>query len=404
LYEYALQGKKGDQMVCKKINILYVQETEIKQRLIPDNKTIINFCAAQNEDYLYTLMSSKEEGFEIGYTHQIDGKNTWAFLQIKNQETIKLFATSPMVHLQSDDEKNASKLGRILFIGGSKIGKIQEAAEIADKVAIIDLGNKSDNIDLDNKSDNIQVPTKEEVNLPSKFGHTCVLFPTKDNPNTIWLMGGQDEYGTSTNDIWTSSDGKAWTQQETPPWSARCMLSASVSWKYEGKERKKEALWLGGGFKDFAGFDGGFKNDVWRWDKNKWEQINLDAKIPPENRLPQKSLLQNSLACGIAYGGLQKTGDIGVFIFGKKQKESAYFLSLNKNNNNENVLDNDQEKLSIVHFNQGVYITAFFSECMWVMGVCDEGSKGIYYSNLYYRIPTIHGKTINFYNNNNNNQ
>jgi hypothetical protein len=379
LYEYTLQAKKGDQTVCKKLNIIYVKDTKIEKRVVPNDRRIINFCAAQNGDYLYALMYSKKDDiFEIGFTDQIDGKHTWAIVKIADKEMIRQFATSPMLHIQSDNEKNKDNLGRILFMGGSKIGKIQEA--IADKVAIINLDDEKDNIKVHNPK-----------NLSPKFGHTCILFPKGDNPNTIWLMGGQDEYGEPTNDILTSADGVTWTvQTETPSWSARVMLSAAVSWQYEGKKRKKEALWLGGGFKDFAGFGGGFQDDVWRLGKEKWEKITSEQTV----------INKNSLACAIAYGGSEAT-HTGLFVFGNTndQGKNTYFLDLKKDNNDKYVLNNALPELSITHFNQGCYITAFFRECMWVMGLNDAGSEGITYSDLYYRIPTIHQETINFYNN-----
>jgi hypothetical protein len=384
LYEYTLQAKKGNQTVCKKLNIVYVKKTTVETRVVPNNKTIINFCTAQNGDYLYTLMFSKTEDiFEIHFTDQIDGKNTWARIQITDQKMMKLFATSPMLHLQSDNEKENNKLGRILFIGGSRIGKIPEAEDIADKVAVIT---------LDDENNNIKV--SKPKNFFPKFGHTCILFPKGDNPNTIWLMGGQDEYGASTNDILTSSDGVTWTlQTETSPWSARVMLSASVSWQYAGKERKKDALWLSGGFKNFAGFGGGFQDDVWKFDKNVWKKIAFEQNI----------IDKDSLACAIAYGsgGVEETGHTGLFVFGNRtgQGKNTYFLNLNKNNDDKYVLKNNvPPELSITHFNQGCYITAFFRECMWVMGLYDTGLKGITYSGLWYRIPTIHEETINFYN------
>lgn len=393
LYEYTLEATKGSQTVSKSINVLYVEETIIKKRAVPIGKTIVNFCIAQEENYLYALMyAEKEDIFEIYFTEQIDGENTWSIIKITDQETIRLFATSPMLHLQSDNEKKAGKLGQLYFICGSRVGQLGEPDKVANQVAIINLDDEGDNIRIHCPMKLLSKDDSNPKKLPAKFGHTCILFPKGTDRNTIWMLGGQDKYGEASNEILTSPDGLTWTVRDNPPssWSARSMLSMAVSWKYDGNERIKDALWLVGGFHDFAGFGGGFKNDVWRFYENKWEKVNLGTEpIPPK-----------SLACGIAYSGLEDMSNTGLVVLGNTNDkgEKTYFLKLNKNSTNDYVLNDAKPGLSITHFNQGVYITGFFRECMWVMGVDNTALEGVTYSSLEYRIPTIHQKTIKLYN------
>jgi hypothetical protein len=387
LYEYTLQATKGSQMVSKSVMVMYVKKSTITNRLVPLNWRIINFCAAQNGDYFFALMYNQGQGkFEIYYTDQIDGSENWSSFEIADQAKMKLFATSPMLHLQSDNERNEGKPGRILFIGGGMLGKLPNSkvgelpnAKVGDEVAILDLANKNANISIH------KIPE-------ARFGHNCVLFPKDSNDNIIWLMGGEDEYGEVSNQIWTSANGIEWTEYEKDKndwWDSRCMASATVSWKYEGGKRVKDALWLAGGFKNSAA-SGVVKTDVRKYQGNSWEKIEVSA-------LGEKT--KDSKALALAYGGVEETGHTGLYLLGNDGNEK-YLFRLKMDNNNNYVLSSQDLKVDFNHFNQGCYITTFFRECLWVMGLYFAGASGITYSECYYRIPTIHQDTINFYNKN----
>jgi hypothetical protein len=375
LYEYTLQATKGSQMVSKSVMVMYVKKSTITNRLVPKNWKIINFCAAQNGDYFFALMYNQgQEKFEIYYTDQIDGSENWSSFEITDQAKMKLFATSPMLHLQFDNERNEGKLGRLLFIGGSMLGKLPNA-KVGDEVAILDLANKSANISTH------KIPK-------ARFRHNCVLFPKDGDNNIIWLMGGQNQYGEESNQIWTSADGIEWTEYENAvPWDARCMASATVSWKYEGKQLVKESLWFAGGFKKSVD-PVVLKTDVWKYQGSSWEKIEV-------SELSEKT--KDTQALALAYGGIEELGHMGLYLLGNNGKEK-YLFRLKMDNKNNYELSPQDLKVDFNHFNQGCYVTAFFRECLWVMGLYEAGASGITYSECYYRIPTIHQNTINFYN------
>lgn len=385
LYEYTLLATKDNQQLSKSVYVYYLEESTIQKRSLPNHKTVINFCTSQEGDYLYALMyEESSDKFEIGITNQIDGKASWLLTEVTDTAALRSFVTAPMVHLQSTDERTNDKQGRLLFIGGSRVGRIKHMKKSGNQVATIDLGN--DNV--------LDIKDMKDANGRTfyKYGHTCVLFPTQENPNTLWMLGGQDEWGNTSNDVWTSTDGINWKKGEQATWTARVMGSVTVS--YNASTRKKDALWLAGGFSEFAGGGGGFQNDVWKYSAGKWERVDL--KIVSDDA--------KYYACSIAYGGIDTSDShTGLFVleaYTKGDKRFSYIKKLLKTNNNSYKWESESSIGNKIDFyNNGVFITAFFDECLWFLGTYNKGAGGISFGELNYKIPTVHQTTINFYKN-----
>lgn len=381
-YEYTLQATKGtSKMVSKSLTVLYVEESKVGTRTTPNDYTIINFCASQEGDYLFALAShNKTNQLALFYTHEIDGQN-WQELKIENLENIKPYLLAPMVHIQSETEKQEGNLGRILFIGGGYLGSIEEDGNKGNHVAIITLENETTSISIEKM--------KDSKDLKSRWGHTCVLFPKGDNQNTIWMLGGQDKFGNATNEIWTSTDGTTWTQENTPGWAPRVMHSACVSYKIVSNCKVKEAIYLGGGFTRI-GSD--FLPDIWKYENTskKWEKV---IDIPQPNNAIR--------SFGIGFGNSEYIGDTGIYTL---TPSSPSLRKLTTNNGSPSMFESDSLKnaTTLNSFSQGVILTAYFKECLWFMNINFGGAKGVTYSGLFYRIPTIQDTTINIYNNLNN--
>ena len=77
----------------------------------------------------------------------------------------------------------------------------------------------------------------------------------------LWLLGGNN--GSTTNQVWTSSNGADWSQASFPSWSARASHSSTVF---------KDKLWV------LGGDSGGASNQVWSSsDGLTWQQ---DSQSP----------------------------------------------------------------------------------------------------------------------------
>ena len=98
----------------------------------------------------------------------------------------------------------------------------------------------------------------------ARRGHTSVRFKGK-----IWVMGGTDvtDYF---NDVWSSPDGKTWTQVDAAAdWKARAYYT-SVAFAPDGKG---ERIWVMGGISGLDRF-----NDVWSSaDGETWTQVDAAA-------------------------------------------------------------------------------------------------------------------------------
>lgn len=377
LYEYTLHAIAGNKSQYKSTNVNFVEASEIHPRYVPAGFGIVNFCISADEAFLFALMLNTDATqWKLFYTHQINGDTTWNEVLVSDMASLKLFATSPMIHLLSSDEKANGALGRVYFIGGSRLGMIEEedTDEMANRVAELTLSNT----DEDNK-----IVIHEPNSWSKRWGHSCVLFPKGENEHTIYLMGGQDEYGNTSNEVWTSSDGLKWDKEPSPSWKARCQHSACVSYQYKNGKRTKDALWVAGGFENI-GCD--LIPDIWKYDigTKQWSLVN--------NQLP------TAKSIGIGYGGAEATDETGIYVMG--YENLVLFKKLKRDNGGKYILIDDEiRKPKFTSYNQGVLLTAFFKECLWLMSATNEGANGVNCSDVFYRIPTISETTFHIYNN-----
>jgi hypothetical protein len=377
LYEYTLQAIAGNKSQYKSTYVNFVKSSEIDSRDVPDDFRIVNFCTSADEAFLFALMLNKDATqWKLFYTHQINGNTTWNEVLVSDIASLKLFATSPMIHLLSSDEKTNGALGRIYFIGGSRLGMIGGTDEMADKIAELTISNTGD--------DNT-IAIHKSKSWSKKWGHSCVLFPKGENEHTIYLMGGQNEYGVTSNELWTSSDGINWHQEPEPSPSliARCQHSACVSYQYIDGKRTKNALWVAGGFDEIGG---NLIPDIWKYDVETKQWSIVEVQLPTANSI------------GIGYGDAEAGDDTGIYVMG--YKDLVLFNKLKKDNIGKYSLQDDAigKQSKFTSYNQGVIITAFFKECLWLMSATDTGVS-LTLSSLFYRIPTISEETFNLYEN-----
>ena len=97
----------------------------------------------------------------------------------------------------------------------------------------------------------------------AREGHTSVVFNGK-----IWVMGGRDADFNDLNDVWSSPDGKTWTQvNAAAEWKAR---SGHTSVVLDSK------IWIMGGKRGFELLT--LYNDVWSSPDGKtWTQVDAAA-------------------------------------------------------------------------------------------------------------------------------
>ena len=87
--------------------------------------------------------------------------------------------------------------------------------------------------------------------LPARAIHASVVFDNK-----LWVIGGSSN-NKMLNDVWSSSDGVNWTQEQSAPWSARRSHTAVVFdnkiWVIGGRDRNKKSnneVWAFGDFSE----------------------------------------------------------------------------------------------------------------------------------------------------------
>jgi hypothetical protein len=364
-FNFRLTSANDDQnevVVCRSLYINKIAKTEVKIRTC-NLGTIINFCVSQDGDYLFALVNCGGT-IKLAYTDQIEGQDTWYTVEIEDTKdtSIRNYENSPMVHLINEDERSKGELGRIFLVGGSMIGYINE--DHAQGVVTLHIGDTTKAITTEIK----------KTSLPAKvFGHTCIVFPHGTNPHTIWLLGGKDEYGKVTNNVWTSTDGSTWEVQKNANWPARIMPSATVCLN----DKKNPSIWLAGGFEDFASDGGVFRYDSWEYDGEKW-----NSRVKPID-------YNNIKAFAIAYGGKESANHTGLVTFGVGDGDPLFNAIEKDNQTHQFKTTKLNTTIEVKSPNQGVIITAYFKQCMWYLRLYDEGTS-VNYEALNYRIPTIH--------------
>lgn len=98
--------------------------------------------------------------------------------------------------------------------------------------------------------------------------------------NRMWMMGGwyngRLAGHSASNEVWSSKDGKTWTQAGKAQWSAR---TAAALVEFKGK------MWILGGIENYYfGTKESLKNDVWcSSDGKNWTQATASAPWPPRS-------------------------------------------------------------------------------------------------------------------------
>ena len=136
-------------------------------------------------------------------------------------------------------------------------GNHQEASQMIQKLKIAGVDPQTI-ASLQNKLHRFIWKFKGHAGWSRRRNHTSVVFQNK-----IWVLGGND--GSFKNDVWSSSDGKTWTQETyNARWSGRFRHTSVV---FNGK------IWV------LGGNDGSFKNDVWSSSDGKtWTQETYNAR------------------------------------------------------------------------------------------------------------------------------
>lgn len=384
-YEYTLKIKKGEQVQAKSIHVLVLEDSTIKRKLPAHNWQIVNFCVGQKGEYLFALLYRKDAHddqayFAIGHTDKLYGQQ-WTLMNIKPEMItgigIKSFITSPMIHLRDDSES----YGRILFIGGSRLGKGDDDKKSGNQVLEIDL--KEFNPDSD-----LKVSTYNTDNYwKYKYGHTCILFPDDESKEEcIWLLGGMDKNSNFSTDVWKSKDGKVWkkvNQSGSTP-TGRKMAGITVELD---EDRNKKAIWYGGPS------DSTRDSDIWKSEDGKvWKKIQFVGS----------EQLGNDLRCfGLGYNSRENAVETGLYVLGyDNTTKSKLFNSIDYNNDDEYEMSKDYLSLRahVKSYNRATIITGFFKECMLFFTISSAGALGTDFSGLFYRIPVLQQITIDFYN------
>jgi|GEM_PF-1114461 len=386
---FTLEVRQGNTSITKTLLVRALNESKFYKNSNPEGGfkeySIGNFCVSQDSSCLFSLMLKTANGIttidHIGYSYTNDGfsgkSNKWPSIGLSDieKEDLKRFAESPLLHMKSPGEL----YGRLFFIGGSSV----KAMNFSNSVAIVNLDGELGS----------RVSIAENLPWSSRTGHSCALFPHGDQ-DKIWLMGGFDRWGSASNDIWVSGDGKAWenidangtvnTEKQNPakmPWKKRCLASVAVELDDFGFNK---GLLLGGGFSEIGGKE---TPDIWKWNKNSWEQL--------------KPLAINNasyLSSGLFFLGKDNDVDsTGFFVLGGYQKEGKkkYFYKITLENGNYDTDDLDSSGAeSLTTTRKSKIITGFFKGCLWYMVFTDAGDLGITYSKLFYWIPVPTSKTL----------
>jgi|GEM_PF-7067855 len=398
IYTYTLTlTKKDGQQVSRSINVTYLDESKMGNRLFSRYKDqqkkgkgvdlrLINICGSQHSDMLIALFYHKEIGFKIGYTTEIDGDN-WEYVDIDDkEEAIKYYANSPMVHMVSKDD---APLGTVLFVGGSKIlmQYDDDFSKYASKVATVKLSTG----DVTCKQMMEKNDIEEEMN--PIWAHNCIGFKANDTAvYTLYRFGGQNMYGQTNNEIWTSQDGITWSPVEFDTNRIKIGVVTAAGVKLSIESGKNE-IWFGGGFESLSGTS---LIDMYRLNSKGIEKVTFNRDSNNDVVIP------NGLRCfAIATYSVAHDASQGVLFLGFNTKGVQIANDLVQNADNSYSISTNGIK-GVENCNplqNGAINTAFVNGCLYYNVFSDGGAKGINYVNdLFYYIPKLNNETISFFN------
>ena len=108
----------------------------------------------------------------------------------------------------------------------------------------------------------------------ARSGHTSVVFDSK-----IWIMGGKrgSDSVTLYNDVWSSTDGANWTESTPPSNASKKTAGAGKNWW--GARTLHTSVVFDSKIWVMGGYDGNYRNDVWSsTDGKTWTQVDAAAE------------------------------------------------------------------------------------------------------------------------------
>ena len=120
----------------------------------------------------------------------------------------------------------------------------------------------------------------------ARYYHTSVVFDPDGKGERIWVMGGEgdDRY----NDVWSSTDGSSWTESTPPSNASKKTAGAGKNWWGARRSHTSVVFPPDGAGKKIwvmGGYAGDYSNDVWSSPDGKtWTQVDAAADWTARDR------------------------------------------------------------------------------------------------------------------------
>ena len=169
-------------------------------------------------------------------------------------------ASSPSPYTARRYHQSLAYNGKLYVIGGNR----------DDDAILNDVWSSSDGINWSNILSYNTSPGPTQ--FTKRRHHSCIVFKDK-----MWVIAGEDWSGTGlpTNDVWSSTDGIAWTQvlaDTATPGPNQFSQRSFVSLTTDG-----DKMYILGGYLKNPGPNNNFSNDVWSsTDGAIWTQVKAD--------------------------------------------------------------------------------------------------------------------------------